>query len=300
VSPEPNPPSLKGEVLAGARKRASQSAIRNSLKPFPPILEVRDLSIRRDATRILEGVTWTVERGQHWVILGANGSGKTSLLSALTGYLSPTSGDVTVLGQTFGESDWRELRTHVGLVSSSVRQMMADHEPALTTVISGKYAMIDYWGRVKREDRAAASRILKQIEATHLAARPWLVLSQGERQRILIGRALMARPRLLILDEPCAGLDPVARENFLAFLQRLGSRRGAPALILVTHHVEEIAPVFGHALLLRGGSALASGEKDTVLTSANLSLAFGASVRLLRENGRYTLHTTPHSSKSIV
>jgi len=241
-----------------------------------------------------------VERGQHWVILGANGSGKTSLLSALTGYLSPTSGDVTVLGQTFGESDWRELRTHVGLVSSSVRQMMADHEPALTTVISGKYAMIDYWGRVKREDRAAALRILKQIEATHLAERPWLVLSQGERQRILIGRALMARPRLLILDEPCAGLDPVARENFLAFLQRLGSRRGAPALILVTHHVEEIAPVFSHALLLRGGNAFASGEKEAVLTSANLSQAFGAPLRLLREKGRYTLQITAHSSTSIV
>ena len=266
----------------------------------PPILEIRGLSIRRDATRILDGITWTLERGQHWVILGANGSGKTSLLSALTGYLSPTSGDVTVLGQTFGESDWRELRTHVGLVSSSVRQMMADHEPALTTVISGKYAMIDYWGRVKREDRAAAARILKQIEATHLAARPWLVLSQGERQRILIGRALMARPRLLILDEPCAGLDPVARENFLAFLQRLGSRRGAPALILVTHHVEEIAPVFSHALLLRGGRALASGEKDAVLTSANLSEAFGAEVRLAQKKGRYTLEIASHSPKSIV
>jgi iron complex transport system ATP-binding protein len=270
------------------------------LKTLPPVLEVRDLSIRRDATRILDGITWTLERGQHWVILGANGSGKTSLLSALTGYLSPTSGDITVLGQTFGESDWRELRTRVGLVSSSVRQMMADHEPALTTVISGKYAMIDYWGRVKREDQAAASRILKQIEATHLAERPWLVLSQGERQRILIGRALMARPRLLILDEPCAGLDPVARENFLAFLQRLGSRRSAPALILVTHHVEEIAPVFSHALLLRGGRALASGQKDAVLTSANLSQAFGADLRLIRDKGRYTLQITPPCSASII
>jgi len=269
------------------------------LKPCP-ILEIRDLSIRRDATRILDGITWKLERGQQWVILGANGSGKTSLLSALTGYLSPTSGDITVLGQTFGESDWRELRTHIGLVSSSVRQMMADHEPALTTVISGKYAMIDYWGRVKREDQAAASRILQQIEATHLAERPWLVLSQGERQRILIGRALMARPRLLILDEPCAGLDPVARENFLAFLQRLGSRRNAPALILVTHHVEEIAPVFSHALVLRGGRALASGQKDAVLTSANLSEAFGADLRLIRDKGRYTLQITPPSSASII
>jgi iron complex transport system ATP-binding protein len=270
------------------------------VKSSHPILETRDLSIRRDATCILDGITWRVERGQHWVILGANGSGKTSLLSALTGYLSPTSGDITVLGQTFGESDWRELRKHVGLVSSSVRQMMADHEPALTTVISGKYAMIDYWGHVKREDRTAAARILKQIEATHLAERPWLVLSQGERQRILIGRALMARPRLMILDEPCAGLDPVARENFLAFLQRLGSRRGAPALILVTHHVEEIVPVFSHALLLREGRALASGEKDAVLTSRNLSEALGAALQLTHESGRYALRLASHSSTAIV
>lgn len=259
------------------------------MKPKPPILEVRELSIRRDVVRILDGLTWTVNPGEHWIMLGANGSGKTSLLSALTGYLSPTSGEITVLGQTFGESDWRELRKHIGLVSSSVRQMMADHEPALTTVISGKYAMIDYWGRVKREDQAAGMRILKQIEASHLAARSWLVLSQGERQRILIGRALMARPKLLILDEPCAGLDPVARESFLTFLQRLGSRRSAPALILVTHHVEEIAPVFTHALLLRGGKSLASGGKETVLTSANLSKAFGSPMKLTHENGRYTL-----------
>src|ERR1700679_905222 len=252
------------------------------MKNQKPIFEVKKLRVEREAV-ILHEVNWRVERGQHWVILGANGSGKTSLLSALTGYLSPISGDITVLGQTLGKSDWRELRTHVGLVSSSVRQMMADHEPALTTVISGQYAMIDYWGRVKREDKEAASRILRQIEATHLAERPWLVLSQGERQRILIGRALMARPRLLILDAPCVGLDPVARENFLAFLQRLGSRKTAPALILVTHHVEEIAPVFSHALLLRGGRTLASGRKDAVLTSANLSQAFGARLRLIHQ-----------------
>ena len=262
---------------------------------MPPILSVRELSIRRDGTRILDGVSWTVQRGEHWVILGANGSGKTSLLSALTGYLSPTSGDVSVLGQTFGESDWRELRKHVGLVSSSVRQMMADHEPALTTVISGKYAMIDYWGAIKRADRLTGARILKQIEATHLAERRWEVLSQGERQRILIGRALMAKPRLLILDEPCAGLDPVAREHFLAFLQRLGTQRGAPALLFVTHHVEEIMPVFTHTLLLRGGRVLGSGAKKDVRTSAQLAPVFGAKLRLTRAAGRYALRVTSHS-----
>jgi iron complex transport system ATP-binding protein len=256
---------------------------------MPPILSVRDLTIQRGPTRILDDLTWTVQRGEHWIILGANGSGKTSLLSALTGYLSPTSGDIAVLGQTFGESDWRELRTHVGLVSSSVRQMMPDHEPALTTVISGKYAMIDYWGDTKPADRTAAARLLRQVEAAHLADRRWEVLSQGERQRVLIGRALMAKPRLLILDEPCVGLDPVAREHFLDFLQRLGARRGAPALIFVTHHVEEIMPVFTHALLLREGRVLAAGVKSAVLTSNWLGATFDAPLRLARRGQRYTL-----------
>lgn len=254
-----------------------------------PILSVSDLTIRRGDTVILDRVSWAVQRGEHWVILGANGSGKTSLLSALTGYLTPTSGEVAVLGQLFGESDWRELRTHVGLVSSSIRQLMPDHEPALTTVVSGKYAMIDFWGDVSAADRAAALRLLRQVEAAHLAARRWQVLSQGERQRVLIGRALMARPRLLILDEPCAGLDPVAREHFLAFLERLGRRRGAPALVLVTHHVEEIMPVFTHALLLRGGSVVTAGTKHAALRSAHVSTTFGAPLRLACRGGRYHL-----------
>src|SRR5580704_10954410 len=145
--------------------------------PMPPILSIRNLAIRRSEIRILTDLSWTVQRGEHWVILGPNGSGKTSLLSALTGYLSPTSGSISVLGQTFGESDWRELRTHIGLVSSSVRQMLPDHEAALITVISGKYAMIDYWGRIKTADRRAAARILRQTETAHLAERRWEVLS---------------------------------------------------------------------------------------------------------------------------
>ena len=255
------------------------------------ILTVRDLTIQRGDTRILDRVSWEVARGQHWVILGANGSGKTSLLAALAGYLTPTAGDITVLGETFGASDWRELRKHIGLVSSTVRQMVPEEEDALTTVVSGKEAMIGFWGNTKSADRKAARVLLRQVEADYLADRPWLVLSQGERQRVLIARALMARPRLLILDEPCAGLDPVAREQFLAFLQRLGSRRGAPALVLVTHHVEEIMPVFGHALLLREGRVIAAGERARVLTGALLSRTFAAQLRVTRRGGRYKMTT---------
>jgi iron complex transport system ATP-binding protein len=263
------------------------------------ILTVAGLGVRREGTKILDGVSWAVRKGEHWVILGANGSGKTSLLSALSGYLTPTTGEVEVLGQRYGSTDWRELRRAIGIVSSAIRQMMHDDEPALDSVISGKFAMIDFWGKASRADRERAARILRQIECAHLAARPWRVLSQGERQRILIGRALMARPRLLILDEPCAGLDPVSREHFLHFIQRLGSARHSPALILVTHHVEEIMPVFSHVLLLKAGRLLAAGPKAAILRSGPLSETFGAKVSLSRAAGRYRLSMSPSGVAAI-
>jgi len=254
------------------------------------VLEISGLRIERGGTTILNGVSWCVERGQHWVILGANGSGKTSLLSALTGYLMPTAGEILVLDQRYGESDWRELRKKIGIVSSSVRQMMSDDELALETVASGKYAMIDFWGQLTRAEKIQAQKLLRQVEAEYLAERPWRVLSQGERQRVLIGRALMAKPRVLILDEPCAGLDPAAREHFLQFLQRLGKNKNSPTLILVTHHVEEIVPVFSHVLVLKSGTVLAAGKKSAVLKTKLLTMAFGARLRLGKIKSRYLLN----------
>ncbi|HWD20347.1 MAG TPA: ATP-binding cassette domain-containing protein [Verrucomicrobiae bacterium] len=253
------------------------------------ILSVSELTIRRDRTLILDRLSWAVHPGEQWVILGPNGSGKTSLLSALTGYLTPTSGEVDVLGQRYGRSDWRELRQRIGMVSSAVRQLIPEEEPSLETVIGGRYAMIGYWGRIRAADRRRALDLLQNMGCEALAQRPWLYLSQGERQRILIARALMAEPALLILDEPCAGLDPVAREQFLNFLQTLGARAAAPALALVTHHVEEIMPVFSHILLLRAGRVAAQGIKKTVLNSRNLSETFGAPLRLRARQGRYSL-----------
>jgi iron complex transport system ATP-binding protein len=265
------------------------------MRTSPPILEISHLRIERSSNVILDDVSWRVECGQHWVMLGANGSGKTSLLSALTGYLMPTSGEMNLLGRRYGEADWRELRQHVGLVSSSIRQRMVDTEPALESVVSGKYAMIDFWGRPSRRDVVTAKKILRQIECAYLTDRPWSVLSQGERQRVLIGRALMAKPRLLILDEPCAGLDPAAREHFLQFLQRLGAQKNSPTLVLVTHHVEEIMPVFSHLLVLKSGRVLAVGEKSVVLSSKNLSAAFGTRMKLERAGKRYGLKVTGRS-----
>jgi iron complex transport system ATP-binding protein len=259
-----------------------------------PILEVLGLAIERGHTRILRDVSWRVERGQHWVVLGANGSGKTSLLRSLTGYLPPTAGQVAVFGKIYGETDWRDLRLRIGLVTSTLQPHVPPAEPALETVLSGKFAQLDLWAKTTRADRAAAKRILQRVNATPLAEREWMFLSQGERQRVLIGRALMARPRLLILDEPCAGLDPVAREQFLKFLNDLARRPGAPALVLVTHHVEEITPAFTHALVLRAGRVVAAGPKALVVTSAVLSRAFGARIRVRAHRGRCRLVLSAH------
>ena len=270
------------------------------LKSVQPILEVSNLRIERGGTVILDDVSWRVDRGEHWAMLGANGSGKTSLLSAVTGYLTPTGGEISLLGKQYGRSDWRELRKSVGIVSSSIRQMMAENEPALETVASGKHAIIDLWGRITLVERARAMSLLRRVECGYLADRPWRVLSQGERQRVLIGRALMARPRLVILDEPCAGLDPAARENFLRFLQRLGKNKNAPALVLVTHHVEEIMPVFTHVLLLRNGRRLAAGKKSGMLNAKWISATFATRVQLLRQNDRYSLKIQLKKSRNVM
>ncbi len=254
-----------------------------------PILKIHDVRVERGDTVILKEISWCVDRGQHWVILGPNGSGKTTLLAALTGYEIPTDGEIELLGKVYGESHWPELRKKIGFVSSALNRMMAPDEPAIETVISGKYAMIDLWQKPTPTDRRNARVILRRIECADLAGRPWRHLSQGEHQRILIGRALMAKPKLLILDEPCAGLDPLARENFLQFLNRIPRQPSAPALVLVTHHVEEIMPVFTHALLLREGKVSAAGKAGKTLNSKNLSDSFGTALKVSRKNGRYSL-----------
>ncbi|MFI5357514.1 MAG: ABC transporter ATP-binding protein [Opitutales bacterium] len=259
----------------------------------PPVLHVQALTVRRDHTVILDRVDWRVQRGENWVILGANGSGKTSLLRALTGYLAPTSGEIDLLGERFGASDWRALRERIGVVTSSFASLIPVCEPAWDTVISGRFAQLDLWAHVSAADRQAGLRLLRHVGAAYLAAREWRHLSQGERQRVLIARALMARPRLLILDEPCAGLDPVARIDFLALVDRLARIRGGPALVFVTHHVEEITPAFTHALLLRGGRVVAAGPRRATLTARHLSAVFGRPARLDRAGQSLRLNFRP-------
>lgn len=276
-------------MVHGVKHRENQRTAPIPGEPASPVVEVSGLTINRDGILILDRVDWRVGKGEHWVILGANGSGKSSLLSALTGYLVPSGGEIRLLGEVYGESDWRELRKCVGLVSSSLSGKFSGEDTALETVLTGKSAMIEHWGRVSKRDRERAMAMLGRAGCLSLAKRPWRVLSQGERQRVLIARALMPGPALLILDEPCAGLDPVARAEFLEFLGDLVVAESSPTVVLVTHHVEEIGPAFSHVLLLRRGEVLAAGPRRKILTSRLLTLTFASPVRLREESGRLSL-----------
>src|SRR3984893_6102860 len=250
------------------------------------IISLHDLSVVRGGTEILKSIQWEVATKENWVILGANGSGKTTLLNCVTGYVTPSAGTIEVLAKQYGKSDWRELRKEVGLVSSGIRHWIEDQQTALDVVASGRNAELNLWhpaeGRLLREAR----KNLRQVECANLADRPWAFLSQGERQRILIDRALMARYRILILDEPCAGLDPVARERFLQFLHRLAASTNTPNLVFVTHHIEEILPCFDRALVLRDGKILSQGLIQKVITSLTMTEAFGSQIVVRRTRGR--------------
>lgn len=264
--------------------------------PAHPVLQLQNLCITRSGNRILRSLNWSLLRGEHWVILGPNGSGKSSLLAALAGYLTPTDGSCTVLGETFGESDWRDLRLHLGIVSATAASMVPPEETALYTVAAGKHAQFGLWGDPTPSEHREALRLLRLVEATSLANRPWEALSQGEKQRILIARALILKPKLLILDEPCAGMDPVARESFLAFVQRLLRLPKQPSVVLVTHHVEEIVPGFTHALLLKQGSVLHAGPIRSTLTTTSLRNLFETPLRLKKNTHRYQLSIQPNPS----
>jgi iron complex transport system ATP-binding protein len=250
------------------------------------------------AVRLLDVARWTVRRGEHWVVMGPNGGGKTTLLACLAGYAVPSRGTMTVLGRTYGRADWRDLRRDVGLVSPALEQRVEPDETALETVASGAKDWINYWGPIPAADRVRARRLLRDTGLAALADRPWGQLSLGERRRVFIARALMVPRRLLLLDEPCAGLDPLARSRFLAFLRKhLLTRRSPVAVVMATHHAEDVVPGFTHALLLRGGRTVAAGPLRDTLTAASLSRAFGAPVSLALRGGRYELTMPPRRAR---
>jgi iron complex transport system ATP-binding protein len=253
------------------------------------VLELDDASYWRGDRVILDHVDWRIRRGEHWALLGANGSGKTTLLRLVGALDWPCDGAIRVLGRRFGEVDLRELRRAIGVVSSALVSYFHARQPALEIVVTGIDAELGWWRELSADAEARARDALAAVGLAALAASPYGQLSQGERQRVLIARALMNDPVLLILDEPCAGLDPGARENFLDDLAAFARRPAAPTLILVSHHIEEIPTFVARALVLKDGRVLARGAIDEVCTSAVLSDAFGRRCRVSREDGRFRL-----------
>lgn len=259
------------------------------------LLTVRGLRVERSRV-ILEELDWSVGRDQHWAVLGPNGSGKTSLLRAIFGYLTPTSGTLEVNGERFGSTDWSAVRDRIGLLSHSLQPHIDENESLLEIILSGKASQLNYWGDPSESEVRTARRILGQMELGGRAHEPWAHLSQGERQRALLGRALHGRRRLLFLDEPCAGLDPVARSRFLQYLEGFSQTPRAPRIVLITHHVEEIIPAITHVLLLREGRVVASGPKEDALRSALLSEAFDVPLRVRRNAQAYRLQLSPEEA----
>ncbi len=258
--------------------------------PFTPsALRFDAVDLDRLSTPVLRGVSFEVRAGERWVVLGPNGSGKTTLLELASGYLHPTRGSVEVLGARLGRTDVRSLRPRVGMVSSAVAKML---QPGLTgteVVMSASHGALEpWWHRYDEGDRARARALLEAAGFGHTADRPFGVLSEGERQQVLLARTLMARPELLLLDEPAAGLDLAGRERLVARLAALAADRSAPPVVAVTHHVEEIPSGFGHALLLRGGEVVVAGPIADTLQAETLSVAFGMDLALDRSDGRWS------------
>lgn len=236
---------------------------------------------------ILKDVTWRVQAGEHWCLAGLNGSGKTTLLNLINGYIWPTTGSISVLGKKFGECDLRELRRQIGWVSTSLQERLHGHELAERIVLSGKFASIGLYEQPDQTDVGQAAALLSFLGCEELRKRTYATLSQGERQKVLIARALMASPRLLILDEPCTGLDLIAREQVLSMIRKITEQPDAPTLIYVTHHIEEILPCFTHTLLLKNGEVYTTGRTPEVLTTERLSHFYETPVEIQQKSGRY-------------
>lgn len=249
---------------------------------------LQGVTVRREGVPVLTGVDWRVAAGERWVVLGPNGSGKTTLLQVAAARLWPTSGTVVVLGARLGAVDVRTLRPRVALVSAAVtRQLRADLH-ARDVVVSGRHGALEtWWDDYTALDWEKADGLLALGGAGDVGDRPFGVISEGERQQVLLARALMGDPELILLDEPFAGLDLGARERLLARLTALAADPANPPIVLVTHHCEEIPPHFTHGGLVSGGALVASGPLADVVTSARVSACFGVAVTVGCTDGRW-------------
>jgi len=255
-----------------------------------PVVRLDSVSVVRDGDTLLDDVSWEVGAGERWALLGPNGSGKTTLLRVVGAGLWPTRGTVDILGERLGRVDMRELRTRITVVSASIARTLRPAQPALDVVLTGRYAALEtWWHEYTDDDRRRASDLLDAagFGGALFAGRAFGLLSEGERQQVLLARALMGDPELILLDEPAAGLDLGARERLLARLALLAADPTVPPMVLVTHHLEELPPGISHVALLRDGRVVAAGPVDEVLTDAAVSHVFGVQVGVERRGDRW-------------
>lgn len=251
------------------------------------VLELKHVHLRRGRTTILDDLSWRVLRGQHWGVVGPNGSGKTTMLKVATGAMWPTRGEVWALGHRYGHVNLLELRKRIGWVSSALGELIPPRERALEVVLSGLFASYGVWEKASEVDLDRAGELLEFLGCSHLAERPYGVLSQGEKQRVLVARALMTRSEILIMDEPASGLDITSRELLLEAVEKLARRSDAATIIFVTHHIEELVPSISHVVVIESGRVLAAGRKENILTAETLSNAFDIPLAVDIHNGRY-------------
>ncbi|WP_040952633.1 ABC transporter ATP-binding protein [Gorillibacterium massiliense] len=256
------------------------------------VIQIEHATFRQGGRNLLNDVSWRISPGEHWALLGLNGSGKTTLLNLINGYYWPTEGSIEVLGHQFGDVDLRELRKEIGWVSTSLQEKLYPSDRTQYVVISGKHATIGLYDDITEEDLSLARSLMDTLGCSHLWDRELRSCSQGEKQKLLIARALMAKPRILILDEPCNGLDLFSRDKLLASIKTLADSPEAPTLIYVTHHTEEILPAFSHVLLIRDGTVIRSGKNEDVLTTEVLSEFYEAPVTVEKHGERVYVRTT--------
>jgi iron complex transport system ATP-binding protein len=253
------------------------------------VLQFAGVSVVRGENTLLDDITWEVEEGQRWVVLGPNGAGKTTLLQLAAGRIHPTTGVAGVLGEVLGVVDVFELRPRIGLCSAAIAERLPADELVRDVVVTASYGIVGRWREsYDALDHTRAADLLDALGAAHLAERAFGTLSEGERKRVQIARALMTDPELMLLDEPGAGLDLGGREDLVARLGALAADLQAPALVLVTHHVEEIPPSFTDVLLMRAGRIVAAGPVEITLTAANLSETFGLPLVVERHGQRWS------------
>jgi iron complex transport system ATP-binding protein len=252
------------------------------------VLELAEVSVRRGQATLLDSLDWTVRGDERWVVLGANGAGKTTLVQLCSAQIHPSSGVAGILGEVLGTVDVFELRPRIGYTSAAIAERIPRDELVRDVVVSASYGVLGRWREHYDDlDHDRARELLVEVGAGKLLDRTFGTLSEGERKRVQIARSLMTDPELLILDEPAAGLDLGGREDLVSTMSVLANDAQSPAIVLVSHHVEEIPPGFTHALMLRDGRVVAQGPMDEVMTAENLTVTFGMSLLLTHEDGRY-------------